>query len=750
MNPKHTNRPLQKVSYKKKIANDYQWVKDNINYWSNISTTRSGFLSFFGPTQSQADSYQDYFDWYNNDISDEKFHHVTNPFNSKRKELQQFPARIKAFNIMWSKITQHLGEYRRRPFVFNVEVNNDDAPTIYQERLKKKIMEQLEMFFNQTLEALENGEEPPEANDGLLEELKDEFASDYTDERALKGHYAVKLILKDVDFHDKRHRLFKDYIIGAQCVSYRNVVRDEIVYARIDPREIKFDDTKEYIEDSDFCVRTYTMSISDVVEEFYDELTDKQIDELEKFMFGNAETIPTLFRNNRKDENQFEVTVEHVTFKSFRKIGILTYEDEFGQEQTVQVDEDYKKIGEEDELEWHWIVEIWEGYRVNNEHYFRMRPIPNQRYELNNKSTAKLPYNGIGTTSLVKIMRSYQVLFIICMYQLEMALASHIGKVILIDKGSIPNSDGWSTEKFMYYAKALKFMVVDKNQIGSSQHFNQYTTMDASQLNEVAQIMQLAEQLDLQMGKLIGITPERMGQGVQKSTMPGTLEQAISQSSVIAEYIYGNFDEFVRRELEALLDLSKSAWKDGKKALLRNDDLRNFILDIEPEVHKASDFGITISNDAGHMDILEKYKRDVIQPLAQNGTDPRILLSVSKADNLLELDKTLSKLEKVNERKMKEQQQMEQEASQQEQQQAAALEEMRQMFELQKIELQGQIDAQLKEMDQLDTDLDRNNNYSDDVKMAVEKYKADVKAAADKYKADKQLEVAKENKNKYD
>lgn len=744
-------RPLQKLSYKKKIAKKHEWVKQNIDYWTGVATNVSNVHTLFSDTDSLHDTYQDYFDWFNNDISDERFHHVTNPFNTSRKELKSFPARLKAFNIMWSKITRHLGEYRRRPFVFNVEVNNDDSATIYEEKLREKVLENLEDFYNQTIEALEKGEEPPEPNEDVLDKLKEDFSESYKDERALQGHYALKLILKDVDFHDKRYRLFKDYIIGGQSISYKNVVRNEIVYERVDPREVKYDDSVEYIEDGDFCVREYTMTVSEVVEEFYDELSEKEIDELEKFIKGGKDYAPVILNtNSRKDVNSFEIIVQHCCWKSFRKIGLLTYEDEFGQEKTVQVDEDYDDISEEDEIKWHWVVEIWEGYRVDNDKYFRMRPIPNQRYELNNKSTTKLPYNGLGTTSLIKIMRSYQILFIICMYQLEMALSSHIGNVILLNKNSIPNSDGWDTEKFMYYAKALKFMVVDTDQIGASQNFNQYQVLNASQLNEVSQIMQIAERIDIQMGQLIGLTPQRMGQNIQQTTQPGTLEQAISQSSVIAEEIYGNFDEYVRKELEGLLDLSKSAWKEGKKALTVNDDLRNFILDVDPEVHIASDYGITVSNNPGDMDALEKYKTNVLQPLAQNGTDPKILLAISKAENLLQLDKSLSDLEKINNKRMEQQQQAEQEARQQEMQSEASLEELKQNFEMQKIELQGQINAQLKEMEQLDADLSNNDNYTDEVKAATEKYKADIKAASEKYKADRQLEIAKENKNKYD
>ena len=54
----------------------------------------------------------------------------------------------------------------------------------------------------------------------------------------------------------------------------------------------------------------------------------------------------------------------HTTWKSYKKIGFLTYLDEMGMPQETIVTEDYINIGNEIDIKWDWIIEVWEGYRI--------------------------------------------------------------------------------------------------------------------------------------------------------------------------------------------------------------------------------------------------------------------------------------------------------------------------------------------------------------------------------------------------
>lgn len=56
----------------------------------------------------------------------------------------------------------------------------------------------------------------------------------------------------------------------------------------------------------------------------------------------------------------------HVCWKSYKKIGFLTKTDEAGNTITDTVDETYKAIDGE-QIEWDWVIEVWEGYRIGND-----------------------------------------------------------------------------------------------------------------------------------------------------------------------------------------------------------------------------------------------------------------------------------------------------------------------------------------------------------------------------------------------
>jgi hypothetical protein len=60
----------------------------------------------------------------------------------------------------------------------------------------------------------------------------------------------------------------------------------------------------------------------------------------------------------------------HCCWKSFKKIGFVTVIDpETGMPEEYEVDETYKETGMELNVEWKWIIEVWEGYRYGEDGY---------------------------------------------------------------------------------------------------------------------------------------------------------------------------------------------------------------------------------------------------------------------------------------------------------------------------------------------------------------------------------------------
>lgn len=89
-----------------------------------------------------------------------------------------------------------------------------------------------------------------------------------------------------------------------------------------------------------------------------------------------------------------------------------------------------------EKIEWKWINEVWEGYKIGKEDYLQIRPLPYQRNELNNISRCKLPINGrcysddhASNISIYELMIEWVKLFIICNYRLERMIAKSKDKI---------------------------------------------------------------------------------------------------------------------------------------------------------------------------------------------------------------------------------------------------------------------------------------------------------------------------------
>ncbi|WP_194271321.1 hypothetical protein, partial [Zoogloea sp. 1C4] len=113
---------------------------------------------------------------------------------------------------------------------------------------------------------------------------------------------------------------------------------------------------------------------------------------------------------------------------------------ETGEVEEFQVDEDYKVTDTEQSVEWDWIIEVWEGYRIGDDMYIGIQPIEYQHISADNPNSQKLPYTGVvynntnsKPRSLVSMMKPLQYMYIVVWYRLELALSRDKGKVAVMD-----------------------------------------------------------------------------------------------------------------------------------------------------------------------------------------------------------------------------------------------------------------------------------------------------------------------------
>ena len=790
-------KPSLKVSKGLKTKNDFAHTKDIIDYF--ISTT-----SFQDSTnKSVGSNYRDLYtlyDAYNNILPDQLFEYVTNPLSTSKEEHKSWPARIRPYSILRPNLDLLLGEFEKRPKNFIINVNNADAVNMAEESIHAAVISSLEqMFFNEVeqQQAAEQGTVPPQQEKPELpKNIKSAKLATYKDARAEQGEVMLNQLEDDLVIKETWSEMFKDYTIAGETYSYKDVEFDEVLYERVSPLDIDYDKSpgNRYVEDASWVVRRKYMNPTDIVEKFWDELKPDDIDDLEasdQLLPYTSQYFNSLFGNTyrvEEDLKRSKIPVYHVVFKYYKKVGFLTFTDEFGEQQEIEVPEGYKAdktLGES--IEWVHGIEWYEGWRadisyksvesnddqtgLNGGLYLGIGPTQVQRTKMNNMFSTKGPYNGFRfsdthsrNVSLVEIGLPYQILYIILHYRLEMTIAKSKGKIALLDINTIPDKLG--EEKFFYYAEANGFAMINRNQMGVDKTWNQYQVLDLDLYQTVNNLIGIMEQIKSEWDDVLGITRQRKGQVAASETASG-VDAARYQSSVISERYFTKFDDFIRVERQGLLDCSKFAYKDGKKSLYYSNDERAAILDLDPVSYMESDFNVHIVNSSTDIENM-KLMKEQTAAFASQGQSPLAIAEVAEAHSISRLKKILKEQEAAAQERGQQAAQSEQEAAER----AIRIEqEFKEIEKALEIELQdrkydrevelahikGQyaladtntpgdelnsIEAQniaLKATELTDKSQGERN------KLASAERIADKKNATERYKADKTLEVAKEN-----
>lgn len=685
-----TSFPAQKLTMNKK---NQAWKEACVDYIVGAGS------SFGNNGRSRAEEMQTYYDLYNSIYNEKDLKYVTNPF----KQEDGFPAVAQDYNIIKPYIDQLLGEETKRPFNFNVCRTSDIASSEMQDKAKEMLMNYIQASIFSKLgpeeqaqyqQALESGEvQTPE-------QIAKWMQHEYKDVAETQAVHALRFLKTRLNLSHTFYKGWKDALIAGEEIYYVGVQNGEPIVERVNPEFFDYERSLdlEFIHEAGWCRRKMIMSATDIYDRFYDKMDEKQLNELlelidEKPGSGmNPEIRKTnmdynavkMHRMNGLTDNPFDtdhITVYHCCWKSFKKIGFVTIVNpETEEPEEYQVDETYKVVGTELNVEWQWIVEVWEGYRIGDDMYLGIQPIEYQHISTDNPNSQKLPYTGIvynntnsTPRSLVSMMKPLQYMYIVLWYRLELALSRDKGKVAVMDITQIPKSMNIDVNKWMHYLSALGVAFVNPyddawdipgREGGKPSQFNQLTSWDLSMSNVIAEYINLMQKVEDMVAKLTGITPQRQGQ-IAASELVSNANTAVNMSYYITEPWFWQHNQVKREVLTMLLNTSKSAWKDGKRMYLNYilDDATRAFIQLSDEFF-YEDMDIFIDDSTKNQQILDQLKQ-LTQPAMQNGAS---LLDITEIITMDNINMIKNKLQEIEQKRMEQaQQQQQQEAEQQQQ-----------------------------------------------------------------------------------
>lgn len=682
--------PAQKLPMSKKTQ---AWKEACVDY-----VVGAGDSGFGGNGRSRSDEMQTYYDLYNSIYNEKDLKYVTNPF----KQDDGFPAMAQDYNIIKPYVDQLLGEETKRPFNFHPQRTSDIAASEMQEKAKEMLMDYIQATIASKLspeqaaryeQALATGEiQTPEAIAKYLQK-------DYKDIAETEAYHALQFLKRKLNLTHEFYKGWKDALIGGEEIYYVGVINGDPYVERVNPIYFDYEHSLdlEFIDDAAWCRRKMIMSATEIYDRFYDKMSERQLNELLELIDqrpgagNNPEIRKTsmdyesikLHKINSFTDNPFDVdhiTVYHCCWKSFKKIGFVTLlNPETGEAEEFQVDEDYKVTGTEQSVEWDWIIEVWEGYRIGDDMYIGIQPIEYQHISADNPNSQKLPYTGVvynntnsKPRSLVSMMKPLQYMYIVVWYRLELALSRDKGKVAVMDITQIPKSMNIDVNKWMHYLSALGVAFINPydegwdipgREGGKPSQFNQLSSWDLTMSNVIAEYIQLMQKIEDMVAKLTGITPQRQGQ-IAASELVGNTNTAVSMSYHITEPWFWNHNQVKRRVLTMLLNTSKAAWKDSKKYLnyILDDATRAFVQLSDNFFYE--DMDIFVDDSTKNQQYIDQLKQ-LLQPAMQNGASLLDIAEIITLDNMSMIKNRLEEIEQKRMEQMQQQQQAEQQAQQQ-------------------------------------------------------------------------------------
>lgn len=711
--------PAQKLPMSKKTQ---AWKEACVDY-----VVGAGDSGFGGNGRSRSDEMQTYYDLYNSIYNEKDLKYVTNPF----KQDDGFPAMAQDYNIIKPYVDQLLGEETKRPFNFHPQRTSDIAASELQEKAKEMLMDYIQATIASKLspeqaaryeQALATGEiQTPEAIAKYLQK-------DYKDIAETEAYHALQFLKRKLNLTHEFYKGWKDALIGGEEIYYVGVINGDPYVERVNPMYFDYEHSLdlEFIDDAAWCRRKMIMSATEIYDRFYDKMSERQLNELLELIDqrpgagNNPEIRKTsidyesikLHKINSFTDNPFDIdhiVVYHCCWKSFKKIGFVTLlNPETGEAEEFQVDEDYKVTGTEQSVEWDWIIEVWEGYRIGDDMYIGIQPIEYQHISADNPNSQKLPYTGVvynntnsKPRSLVSMMKPLQYMYIVVWYRLELALSRDKGKVAVMDITQIPKSMNIDVNKWMHYLSALGVAFINPydegwdipgREGGKPSQFNQLSSWDLTMSNVIAEYIQLMQKIEDMVAKLTGITPQRQGQ-IAASELVSNANTAVNMSYHITEPWFWNHNQVKRRVLTMLLNTSKAAWKDNKRYLnyILDDATRAFVQLSDNFFYE--DMDIFVDDSTKNQQYIDQLKQ-LLQPAMQNGAS---LLDIAEIITLDNMSMIKNRLEEIEQKRM-EQMQQQQQADQQAQQQMA--EQQNQLKEEELMLKEAELDLEKYKVDQ--------------------------------------------------
>tara|TARA_R100001443_G_scaffold25355_1_gene38197 strand:+ start:15217 stop:17940 length:2724 start_codon:yes stop_codon:yes gene_type:complete len=409
----------------------------------------------------------------------------------------------------------------------------------------------------------------------------------------------------------------------------------------------------------------------------------------------------------------------------------------------------------------------------------------------------KLPVEGAvfsdrntKSTALIDLMKPYQIGYNIVNNQIADILVDELGTIIMLDQNTLPRhslGEDWGKGNLAKAYVAMKdfgMLPLDTSITNTENalNFQHFQKLDLDQTNRLMSRIQLGNHFKQQAYDVVGVNPQRMGQQIAQSTATG-VEQAVSASYAQTEVFFmQHCDYLMPRVHQMRTDLAQyyQSTKPSSRLTYITTAAEKVNFEINGTDLLMRDLNIFSTTTANHRAVLEQLKQ---MAMTNNTTGASIydLGKIVQSDSIAELNSVLKSTEQKQEEQKQAEMQQQQQMQQQQIQAKSEEEKLKREYEEGRDEKDRQKDILIAEIKAAGygsmSDINQNqmSDYRDamsDIKK-TEQYRTQTQIAREKENtkqvqnneknsiereklqvqrdvAETQLQIARENKNKYD
>ena len=673
-------RKNERLSTSQKNANKKQWYKDKAN---ELDLDHNGLRISYGEISDYKRMKVNY-NLFNNILDLSDFEYVCKPFGAEAGEL---PAQMVNRDISSGKIKALLGMEMKRPFSWRVVATNPEATTRKEQeqfgRIRDFVVSEMIGPARQEIEAqIEaetkgrdlNEEEQQAIQQRIQEELnartpletKKYMEREHQDPAEVMSHQLLEYLIQKTDIKRKFNEAFKHLSLSAKEVMYVGILNGEPQVWNVNSLRVnsKRSSVSPFIEDGEAMSVEYKMTPSEIMQYFGEELSTSDIDKIySQYIMNNSEDdLFDIAEKNESLDGEYRdysnIRVVHTLWKALRKLAFLTYLDENNKKQMMIVDEKYE-LNEDNgdiKIEYEWLTEAYETWKIGPDIYVNMRPIPGQFKDLDNLHHCKFPYYGVYVddmnsvpTSPMDRLKVFQYYYNIVMYRLELLLASDKGKKVMMNINAIPDSAGIDIEKWQYFFESSPFMWFNPNEEGTgyADVNTMAKTIDLSMASDIGKYVEFALYLKREAGASIGVTEAVEGQASPGESV-GNNRQNLIQTSNILEPYFDIHNSFKRNVLTALLETAKIAYA-GKNAVKLSyvlDDMSVKVLEVDVNMLDNSTLGLFVANSTKAEEAMQTIRQLAHAAMQNQKAELSDILAVIRQEGIVEAEETLKVAEK--------------------------------------------------------------------------------------------------------